>query len=84
MGVLKRSFLPKHLKQAIAPSKITGTVAVQARMNLEENRMLLDMAKNNDHVLGVVGWVDLKDPNVENVLKQYAGNKHMFGFREIL
>jgi len=27
--------------------------------------MLLEMAEKNDHVKGVIGWLDLKDPNLE-------------------
>ena len=47
---------------------MTSSIAVQARESHEENQMLLEMAKNNEHVIGVVGWVDLKDPKVADSL----------------
>ena len=44
---------------------MTSSIAVQARESHEENEMLLEMATENDHVIGVVGWIDLKDANIE-------------------
>ncbi len=74
MAPIAKSFLPKNLKEAISSAQITHTIAVQARETLEETQMLLDFAAENEHVCGVVGWVDLKDPNLSETLKKYEGN----------
>ena len=44
MGNIAHSFLPKDLFNAISTTKITHSIAVQARETLEETQMLLDFA----------------------------------------
>ena len=46
--------------------------------------MLIRMCKEYEHVIGCVGWVDLKDENLAEVLKKWEGERYLFGFREIL
>ena len=74
MAPIARSFLPDDLKKAITTAKMNATIAVQARESHEETQMLLDFAAENEHICGVVGWVDLKDPNLRQTLKKYEGN----------
>ena len=84
MAALKRNFLPADLKPLLAASGFEGCVAVQARQSLEETRWLLQLAVQNDFIKGVVGWVDLRAPEVEKQLAVFAGNRLLVGVRHVV
>jgi len=43
--------------------------------------MLLGYAENNEHILGVIGWVDVRNKNLKEELKKIEHN-YLFGFRD--
>ena len=66
MKTLRRDFLPSDLRPLLRSYGMDGTIAVQARQCEEETQFLLDLAESNeDVIMGVVGWVDLRADNVE-------------------
>ncbi len=84
MQVIKRSFLPEDLWPLLSDKNIEGCIAVQARQSEKENTFLLNLAKNNDFIFGVVGWIDLLKDNVENDLIQYKNENKLKGFRHVI
>ncbi|MGF7229832.1 amidohydrolase family protein [Arachidicoccus sp.] len=84
MKVIQRSFLPKDLQPVLQENKVGGCVAVQASQSEEETNFLLELAGENDFIKGVVGWVDLKDKNIEERLIYFSKEKKLSGFRHIL
>src|SRR5579859_5446514 len=84
MGSLRRDFLPADLAPLIAASGVGGTVAVQARQSLEESRWLLELAGRNPFVRGVVGWVDLRNPQVDEQLAEFAAHAKFRGVRHVV
>lgn len=72
MSVIRKCFLPEDLKKVYAENQIDGCVAVQADQTLEETNFLLDLASKNNFIKGVVGWVDLRAANVEEVIESYS------------
>ena len=84
MKVLQSDFLPKDLKPLLDDSNIGGCVAVQADQSLAENKFLLGLAKKNDWIQGVVGWVDLNSHSVESDLEKYKSESKFVGVRHIL
>src|SRR5207244_1698844 len=84
MAGLRRDFLPADLKRELEEAGFDGAVAVQARQTLEETRWLLELAASSNHVLGVVGWVDLRSSNVRLQLAEFAGNPKFLGVRHIV
>jgi len=84
MGVLRRDFLPGDLAPELRRAGIDGCVAVQARQTLEETRWLLELAKQFPFVRGVVGWVDLRAPDLRRVLESFAADKKLVGVRHIV
>jgi L-fuconolactonase len=84
MSVLRRDFLPHDLKLELEGNGFQGSVAVQARQTLEETRWLLELAEGSPSILGVVGWVDLRSPNVRSQLKALAKNPKLIGIRHIV
>jgi L-fuconolactonase len=62
---IQRDFLPSDLEGEIRDAGVDGVISVQARQSLEETRWLLELAKENDFIQGVVGWVPLASPACE-------------------
>ena len=84
MYVIRRDFTPIDLKKVYQENGIDGCVAVQADQTLEETDFLLKLASENDYIKGVVGWVDFRAENIEDVLKQYSKFKKLKGFRHVV
>ncbi len=84
MSVIRRDFLPQDLKKVYQENGVDGCVAVQADQTLAETDFLLQLSKENDFIKGVVGWVDLRSENIENVLTIYSKHNKIKGFRHIL
>ena len=60
MAVLKKDFLPENLSTLVQRNKIDGCIAVQADESETENNFLLQLAKENDFIKGIVGWIDIR------------------------
>jgi L-fuconolactonase len=84
MGALRRDFLPADLEPELKGNRFDGCVAVQARQTLEETGWLLGLAEQFPFVKGVVGWVDLRAPDLRAVLESFAGNRKLVGVRHIV
>ena len=84
MGALKRDFLPGDLKPLLDESGFDGCVSVQARQSLEETRWLLELSERNDFIRGVVGWVDLRSPELETQLAEFSNNPKLVGVRHVV
>lgn len=84
MAALRRDFLPGGLSPELEKSGFHGSVVVQVRQTLEETRWLLELAETSASILGVVGWVDLRSPEVRSQLRRFAGNSKLVGIRHIV
>ncbi|MEY2599513.1 MAG: hypothetical protein RLZZ142_1772, partial [Verrucomicrobiota bacterium] len=83
-SALHRDWLPSDLAAVQEPLGVHGSVAVQARQSEEESRWLLELAEGNPRIAGVVGWVDLRDPGVEESLARWASNPKFVGVRHVV
>lgn len=84
MPELKRDFLPHDLKPLLETEGFDGSIAVQARQDQEETRWLLQLAGENEYIKGVVGWVDLRSPQLPAELEPFASHPMFVGVRHIL
>ena len=84
MRAIQRDFLPADLQPVLEKAGIDGCIAVQVDQTEEENAFMLGHAADWDFIMGVVGWVDLGDPNVGERLDYYKQFPKMKGFRHIL
>jgi L-fuconolactonase len=82
--VLKRDFLPEHLAAELVANDIDASIAVQADQSEDETMFLLDLAEQNECVAGVVGWVDLLSPCVEERLEYFSRFPKLRGFRHVV
>lgn len=84
MPAIKRDFLPNDLAPLLQATGFEGCIAVQARQSEAETDFLLALAAESTIVKGVVGWVDLQAPNLEERLEHYATFPALKGFRHIV
>ena len=84
MQALKRNFMPTDLSPLLNQIGFDGCIAVQARHSLEETNWLLNLANENDFIKGVVGWVDLRSPNIHDVLLSYSRQRKLVGVRHVV
>src|SRR5580693_260055 len=83
MSRLQRDFLPEDFEGECKANRIDGSIAVQVDQSENETRFLLDLAKRSERIAGVVGWVDLCSPGVEERLQIFSHHKKLCGFRHI-
>ena len=81
---IRRSFLPEALAVELKACQIDGCVAVQARQTLAESEWLLDLADRAPFIKGVVGWVDLRAPDVAEPLGRLSAHPKFVGVRHVL
>lgn len=84
MSVIRKNFLPADLAPVLEANGIDGCVAVQADQSEAETDFLLQLAEENTFIKGVVGWVDLRSPSVEERVQHYAQYPLLRGFRHIV
>jgi L-fuconolactonase len=84
MGILKKDHLPADLAPLLETSGIGGTVAVQARQTLAETEWLLELADKHPLIKGVVGWVDLRSPELRGQLERFCSHPKFRGVRHVV
>jgi len=78
---LYRTVLPQHLRAQKAYRRLTGTVVVEASPRIEDNAWLLDLAKSDPFVVGVVGSLNPADPEFASQVKRFAADGLFRGIR---
>ncbi|MFI2743801.1 amidohydrolase family protein [Zhouia sp. PK063] len=84
MKAIQNDFLPDDLISTLNENNVAGVIAIQADQSLKETEWLLELAKTYPFIKGVIGWVNLLDKNVDDILKKYASNSVFKGVRHIL
>ena len=84
MAALRRDFGPEDLVPHLEDLALDGSIAVQARQDLDETRWLLGLAREHAHVMGVVGWVDLCAQDCERDLAELAQEPELKGVRHVV
>lgn len=84
MPILKTDFLPPKLKAIYQQAGVAACVAVQAEQSEAETDFLLDLASQHNFIRGVVGWVDLRSPELAARLTHYQRFPKLKGFRHIV
>lgn len=84
MGVLRRTFAPADLEKLLAANGIDGVVTVQARQSVEETEWLIELAKENEFMYGVVGWLPLLEPNVRELIEKWSHEPKLRAVRHVI
>ncbi len=87
LGPIRRSFTAGDYAAAAAPHGVARSVVVQAACTVDETMELLAVAASDPLVAGVVGWVDLTAPDVEEQLaglRAAPGGGTLVGIRHLV
>lgn len=84
MAALRRDFLPGDAEREMRGAGIDACVAVQVRQTIDETGWLLELAAAHPFIAGVVGWVDLRSPDLDRQLEPVASNPKLVGVRHIV
>ena len=84
MDVLKHDFLQDDLTPLLQGTGFDGTIVVQARQTLEETEWLLELSDRYEQIKGVVGWVDLRSPEISAQLEKYSKHPKLKGVRHVV
>jgi L-fuconolactonase len=83
-AVLYRDYLPPTLEPILKRNHVEKTVLVQASNSVAESRWLLNLADAYPFIAGVVGWVDLTGPGVEDELNELTAHAKFKGVRHLV
>ena len=67
-GILVQDYLPDDLRPLLHQAGVQQTVLVQTNSSFRNTQKFLDLAEKYDWIAAVVGWVDLTDPHVGQIL----------------
>lgn len=81
---LHRDWLTADLEPLLKGEGLAGSVAVQARQSMGESRWLLELANLSPMIKGVVGWVDLRSPEVGHQLEELSQCSKFVGVRHVV
>jgi L-fuconolactonase len=84
LAAIRRRFGPADLDPLLALAGIDRTILVQTISSLDETREFLATAAATSFVAGVVGWVDLTEPSVGDILAELRagpGGSFLAGIR---
>jgi L-fucono-1,5-lactonase len=81
-GVLCRDYLPVDLGPILQQNRVNKTVLVQASNSVAESKWLLELASTNSFIAGVVGWVDLMNPDTQ--LDELCADPKFKGVRHLV
>jgi L-fuconolactonase len=84
LSTLYRTFGPADLAPLRERVDVQRTVVVQAAPTVEETRYLLDLARNEASVAGVVGWVPMLQRDAPALIAELARDAKFKGVRPML
>lgn len=84
LPVLYRDFLPDDLLPHLHQHHVDQTIVVQAAPTLEETDYLLSLSDESGTIAGVVGWLNLNDPDFLIHYKRFSEHPKYVGFRVMI
>ncbi len=80
-AVLYRTVLPAEYEAMVRPLGIAGTIVVEASEWVEDNQWVLELAKDNPFLLGLVGRLPAGASVFAGLLERFAKNPLFLGIR---
>ena len=84
LAPIYRDYLPEHLAPQLAQAGVGSTILVQAAATVEETRFMLELARANPFIAGVVGWVDFEGDGVADTIASLAASPDLVGLRPMI
>lgn len=84
-SILNRSYQITELNPQLSAAGVAKGILVQASNNAEDTQAMLQVAKQEDWIQGVVGWLPLRDPDASGQsLEQYQLDPYFKGVRHLI
>src|SRR5215475_5623794 len=80
-AVLYQPSLPARYRKLTQALGVTGTVAIEASPWFEDNQWLLDLARDNPVIVGMVGHLSPGTPEFKDHLTRFSKNRLFLGIR---
>jgi L-fuconolactonase len=85
MPALRQDYGLAELDAAIAGTGVDRTILVHAQQRLDETKWMLDVAAaSGGRIAGVVGWVPLVAPDLDDTLARLTTDRRLRGVRHIV
>ena len=84
MSILRRDYLPPDLEKELKSAGFDGCVAVQASQTEAETQFLIEQAEKHSFIKGIVGWLDLRAPDLDEKLKHFSQYPVLKGLRHVV
>jgi L-fuconolactonase len=84
-SILAKNYYPSNIEGQLAAANVSAAIMVQAANSIEDTAFMFDCAAQYPWIIGVVGWVDLLDPEVaKQQLNAHLQNKCFKGIRHLI
>jgi len=84
MEMVRKDFTPADLRNIYERNHIEGCVTVQVDQAEEETIDLIEAAKKNSFIKGIVGWTDFQSERIQDRLDFFSEFLVIKGFRHIV
>ncbi len=84
MPDINRTLVPADLEPQLRAAHVDGTILVQAANDLDETRLIGDVAEKVPWVLGTVGWIPLETPEAAAVALAAVSRRELVGVRYLI
>ena len=84
LSPIYRDYLPADLAPQLARTGIDRTILVQAAATVAETRFMLGLARENEFIAGVVGWVDFESADAPDVIADLSQDSLLVGLRPMI
>ena len=84
-SILAQNYYPSGIEDQLRAANVSAAVMVQAANNIEDTAFMFDCAEQYPWIIGVVGWVDLLNPETaKKQLEAHLQNKYFKGIRHLI
>ena len=84
-SILAQNYYPSGIEDQLRAANVSAAVMVQAANNIEDTEFMFECAEQYPWIIGVVGWVDLLNPETaKKQLEAHLKNKYFKGIRHLI
>jgi L-fuconolactonase len=84
-SILAQNYYPSGIEDQLRAANVSAAVMVQAANNIEDTEFMFECAAQHPWIIGVVGWVDLLNPETaKKQLEAHLKNKYFKGIRHLI
>ena len=84
-SILAQNYYPSAIEAQLQAANVSAAIMVQAANSIEDTEFMFDCAAQYPWIIGVVGWVDLLNPETaKKQLEAHLQNKYFKGIRHLI